>query len=139
MLYYLYTDQAPSVEYNECLGIIELANRYNKTSFYYILLYKYIQYCPLPISPFSWNRLKNEDILVKWIINNPDFRLVLPRLITLVEKDVIDQLTDVIEAGGDVVETVLKIVQPAQVHNAHQLSHWCLSYLALNYNSACRR
>ena len=91
------------------------------------------------ISPFSWNRLKNEDILVKWIINNPDFRLVLPRLITLVEKDVIDQLTDVIEAGSDVVETVLKIVQPAQVHNAQQLSHWCLSYLALNYNSACRR
>jgi len=30
-------------------------------------------------------------------------------------------------------------VQPCQIHNADQLGDWCLSHLALNYNSACRR
>jgi len=66
-------------------------------------------------------------------------RLVLPRLMTLIEKTVIDQMTSVVDNGGDVIENVLKIVQQCQIHNADQLSDWCLSYLALNYNSACRR
>ena len=58
---------------------------------------------------------------------------------TLIEKTVIDQMASVVDNGGDVIENVLKIVQQCQIHNADQLSDWCLSYLALNYNSACRR
>ena len=34
---------------------------------------------------------------------------------------------------------VLKIVYYLQVHNAEQLSDWCLSYLSQNYNSICRK
>ena len=67
------------------------------------------------------------------------FRLVLPRLMTLVESSLIEQMTGVIDEGGDVIEEALRIVQPAQIHNANQLSFWCLSYLAMNYNAACRR
>ena len=67
------------------------------------------------------------------------FRLVLPRLMTLVESSLIEQMTGVIDEGGDVIEEALRIVQPAQIHNANQLSLWCLSYLAMNYNAACRR
>jgi len=92
LLYFLYTDQTPVVHYQDCLGIIELANR-----------------------------------------------LVLPRLMTLVESSLIEQMTGVIDEGGDVIEEALRIVQPAQIHNANQLSLWCLSYLAMNYNAACRR
>ena len=66
-------------------------------------------------------------------------RLVLPRLMSLIEKTVIDEMVEIVEAGGDVIETVLRIVQPCQIHNADQLGDWCLSHLALNYNSACRR
>ena len=28
LLYFLYTDQAPHVQHTDCLGVIELANRY---------------------------------------------------------------------------------------------------------------
>ena len=65
--------------------------------------------------------------------------MVLPRLMTLIEKHVIDQMTKIVDSGGDVIEAVLKIVQPCQIHNADQLSDWCLSYIANNYNTACRR
>ena len=66
-------------------------------------------------------------------------RMVLPRLMTLIEKHVIDEMTKIVDNGGDVIEAVLKIVQPCQIHNADQLSDWCLSYIANNYNTACRR
>ena len=66
-------------------------------------------------------------------------RLVLPRLMSLIEKTVIDEMVEIVEAGGDVIEAVLRLVQPCQIHNADQLGDWCLSHLALNYNSACRR
>ena len=66
-------------------------------------------------------------------------RLVLPRLMTLVEKHVIEEMEQIVEGGGDVIETVLKLVQPCQIHNADQLSDWSLSYIANNYNTACRR
>ena len=58
---------------------------------------------------------------------------------TLIEKHVIDEMTQIVDNGGDVIESVLKIVQPCQIHNADQLSDWCLSYIANNYNTACRR
>ena len=84
-------------------------------------------------------------------------RLVLPRLMTLLEKTVIDDMYKTLENGGDVCEEALKILQPCQViynasfysiqtdlsfsqiHNADQLSEWCLAYLAQNYITVCRR
>ena len=66
-------------------------------------------------------------------------RLVLPRLVSLVEKAVIEQMTEVSGGGGDLLWEALRLVQPCQVHNATQLSGWCLSYLAHNYNTVARR
>eukprot|EP00092_Neocalanus_flemingeri_P023709 GFUD01025714.1.p1 GENE.GFUD01025714.1~~GFUD01025714.1.p1 ORF type:complete len:574 (+),score=111.78 GFUD01025714.1:98-1819(+) len=66
-------------------------------------------------------------------------RLVLPRLMTLLEKTVIDEMNKTLEKGDDVCEEALKILQACQIHNADQLSEWCLAYLAQNYNTVCRR
>lgn len=66
-------------------------------------------------------------------------RLVLPRLMTMLEKVVIDEMNKTLENGGDVCEDALKILQSCQIHNADQLSEWCLAYLAQNYNTVCRR
>jgi hypothetical protein len=32
-----------------------------------------------------------------------------------------------------------RILQPCQIHNADQLSEWCLAFLAQNYNNICRK
>ena len=58
---------------------------------------------------------------------------------SLIEVSVIKELRELEEAGEDVVEAVLRLVQPCQIHNADQLGDWSLSFIALNYNSACRR
>ena len=63
----------------------------------------------------------------------------MPRLMSLIEVTVIQELRQLEEAGEDMIEAVLRLVQPCQIHNADQLGDWALSYIALNYNSACRR
>ena len=57
----------------------------------------------------------------------------------MLEKTVIEQMTEISDGGGDLLADALKLVQPCQVHNAEQLSAWCLSYLAHNYNTVARR
>ena len=42
-------------------------------------------------------------------------RLVLPRLMTLLEKVVIDEMKKTLEDGGEVCEDALKILQACQV------------------------
>lgn len=66
-------------------------------------------------------------------------RLVLPRLMTLLERQVIQQMQETLQLGGDVCMETLKLLQHCQIHNADQLSEWCLSYLAQNYNTVCRK
>lgn len=66
-------------------------------------------------------------------------RLCLPRLVSLVEESVIKRLSSASDEGTDVTEDALKILQSCQVHNAYQLSEWCLAYLAQNYNLICRK
>lgn len=66
-------------------------------------------------------------------------RLVLPRMMTLIEDTVINSMKKILDLGDDVTEEAVKILQPCQIHNADQLSEWCLSYLAHNYNHICRR
>lgn len=66
-------------------------------------------------------------------------RLVLPRLVSLVEIAVIEQLTAIIDQGGDVCESAIALLQPSQIHNAEQLGEWTLSYLAQSYSTVCRR
>ena len=75
-------------------------------------------------------------------------RFVLPRLINLIERSIIDQM---INSDKEVFIEVLELLQPSQVQtfqsnkykmsplqflqvfNAIQLSQWCLSYIGQNY------
>jgi len=88
-------------------------------------------------------------------------RLWLPRLVTLVEAEVVKQMSSklsltsqkkqspptksaesmniVNDSMSDLPEEALSILQPCQMHNANQLANWCLSYLSLNYNHVCRK
>eukprot|EP00090_Calanus_glacialis_P014770 TRINITY_DN23654_c0_g1_i3.p1 TRINITY_DN23654_c0_g1~~TRINITY_DN23654_c0_g1_i3.p1 ORF type:complete len:279 (-),score=68.95 TRINITY_DN23654_c0_g1_i3:185-1021(-) len=66
-------------------------------------------------------------------------RLVLPRLISLIENKVIQAMREVIDEGGEVCQDALDILQPSQIHNAEQLTKWCFAYLGQNYNDVCRR
>ncbi|KAK3878684.1 hypothetical protein Pcinc_016692 [Petrolisthes cinctipes] len=66
-------------------------------------------------------------------------RLCLPRLISLVEIEIIDLFQRVIQAGGDVSEDCIYLLEPLQMHNAEQLVEWCLTCLATNYNHVCHK
>ncbi|KAK8395203.1 hypothetical protein O3P69_006139 [Scylla paramamosain] len=66
-------------------------------------------------------------------------RLCLPRLISLVEIEIIDLFQRVIQAGGDVSEDCIYLLEPLQMHNADQLVEWCLTCMATNYNHVCHK
>ena len=67
-------------------------------------------------------------------------RLCLPRLVALVEVAVVARMeAGLLESEDEAVDDALKILQPSQVHNAEQLSEWCLSYLSQTYNHVCRK
>lgn len=113
LLCYIYTDEIPHISADRCLNLLELANR-----------------------------------------------LCLPRLINLVECRVIEDLTKLSQSEtSDAVEHCLKLLEPVkvlgcaiilllmsnnvschilQLHNAHQLAEWCMSYLCVNYNIICK-
>ncbi|KAH8419534.1 hypothetical protein KR222_004889 [Zaprionus bogoriensis] len=115
LLCYLYTDQIPPISAVKCLNLLELANR-----------------------------------------------LCLPRLINLIECRVIEDLTIISQnETNETVDHCLKLLEPvkvcgplytvqifqatvqsfdfdSQLHNAHQLAEWCMSYLCVNYNVICK-
>lgn len=112
LLCYLYTDQIPPISAVKCLNLLELANR-----------------------------------------------LCLPRLINLIECRVIEDLTIISQnETNETVDHCLKLLEPVkvvyllilngvyqfitsefqQLHNAHQLAEWCMSYLCVNYNVICK-
>ena len=65
-------------------------------------------------------------------------RLCLPRLVSLVETAAVNHLEQN-ACEADAVDEALRILQPCQVHNADQLSEWCLYFLAQSYNQICRK
>uniref|UniRef100_A0A6A7G382 Rho-related BTB domain-containing protein 1-like isoform X2 n=3 Tax=Hirondellea gigas TaxID=1518452 RepID=A0A6A7G382_9CRUS len=66
-------------------------------------------------------------------------RLCLPRLVTLVEVEIIDLFQRILQAGGDISEECLHLLEPMQLHNACQLVEWCLVHLATSYNHVCHK
>jgi len=66
-------------------------------------------------------------------------RLCLQRLLSLVERATAEQLQLAAADGQDCLELVLSLLEPGQLHNADQLSDWCLHYLATNYDQLCKR
>lgn len=66
-------------------------------------------------------------------------RLCLPRLVHLVERRVIEDLTRVAQSEpNEAVEQCLRLLEPVKLHNAHQLADWCMNHLCCNYNRLCR-
>ncbi|XP_054265747.1 rho-related BTB domain-containing protein 1-like isoform X1 [Macrosteles quadrilineatus] len=67
-------------------------------------------------------------------------RLCLQRLVTLVEKRVVEELTRICSASdnGDVVEHCLRLLESCKLHNADQLADWCMNHLCVNYNKLCK-
>ncbi|XP_067013129.1 rho-related BTB domain-containing protein 1 isoform X4 [Anabrus simplex] len=66
-------------------------------------------------------------------------RLCLPRLVTLVERRVVEELTRQCSTeGSDVVEHCLRLLEPCKLHNADQLADWCMNHLCTNYNKLCK-
>jgi Rho-related BTB domain-containing protein 1/2 len=66
-------------------------------------------------------------------------RLCLTRLVALIENEVINEMDRMIENGSDITEIVLKLLEPSQIHNADQLSEYCLHQIAIHYNDICHR
>lgn len=60
-------------------------------------------------------------------------RFCLPRLIRLVEGQVITDLSEADKDGEDIIEDVIKLLEPAQFHNANILSDWCMKYLSNHF------
>lgn len=66
-------------------------------------------------------------------------RLCLPRLLSLIESRVVEDLTRLSQAECcDAVEQCLRLLEPVKLHNAHQLAEWCMAYLCVNYNIICK-
>jgi len=99
----------------------------NKITFYQLLYYLYTDKSPNVTTSTCVNLLELAN------------RLCLPRLVTLVETSIIQLFTEHINAGDDISKDALEILQPCQIHNADQLSDWCLSYLSQSYNGICRK
>lgn len=62
-------------------------------------------------------------------------QLCLFRLISLVEERVITELTMMSPSESNAI--VLRLLEPSQMHNADQLSDFCLYQIAVNYNEIC--
>ncbi|XP_041371093.1 rho-related BTB domain-containing protein 1-like [Gigantopelta aegis] len=61
-------------------------------------------------------------------------RLCLPRLVSLTELFIVKELLKAEkDEEEDVLEEILLILEPAELHNASQLAKWCRRYLALHY------
>ncbi|KAI2797416.1 Rho- BTB domain-containing protein 1 [Blomia tropicalis] len=63
-------------------------------------------------------------------------RFCLTRLIALTEERVITELIQ-LEMHSDINAAVLKLLEPCQIHNADQLSDFCLYHITINYNEIC--
>ena len=66
-------------------------------------------------------------------------RLCLSRLVALIESQVINELMQMSDTGADITESALKLLEPCQIHNADQLSEFCLHQIAIHYNEICHK
>jgi len=64
-------------------------------------------------------------------------RLCLPRLINILESILICDMRKS-ESSAEVLENCIKIVEPAQLHNAERLAEFCMIFIASNYDTISR-
>ncbi|XP_002735360.1 rho-related BTB domain-containing protein 1-like, partial [Saccoglossus kowalevskii] len=60
--------------------------------------------------------------------------LCLPRLVALGEENIIREFNLALEKERDIQEDVINMLNVAQMHNAHQLHSWCLTFLARHFS-----
>lgn len=63
-------------------------------------------------------------------------RFCLTRLVALIEERVINELRQM-ELHSDISPIVLKLLEACQIHNADQLSEYCLYQITIRYNDIC--
>ena len=66
-------------------------------------------------------------------------RLVLPRLISLIERTVINGLGAEVEVGAEFQLEALELLEAAQMFNAAQLAAWCLGHIGQHYAEVVTR
>ncbi|XP_013391291.1 rho-related BTB domain-containing protein 1 [Lingula anatina] len=66
-------------------------------------------------------------------------RLCLPNLVSHVELEVIKEFTASAEVGEDINRDVMNLLVMAELHNAHQLTEWCLYWLTVQYSTVFRK
>ncbi|CAG0900222.1 unnamed protein product [Cyprideis torosa] len=95
------------------------------TAFSVLLYYLYTDSIPI-LAP-------SEAIPIVELAN----RFCLPRLVSLVELEVIQQLNhcSIIKAGYHAIV----MLEPAQMYNAEQLVEWCFVYIISHYTDICRQ
>ncbi|KAL3863635.1 hypothetical protein ACJMK2_005385 [Sinanodonta woodiana] len=59
--------------------------------------------------------------------------LCLPQLVKLMEVYIKDDLLEAEKKGENIIEDILMILEPSQLHNADQLASWCLRYLCNHF------
>ncbi|ESO95033.1 hypothetical protein LOTGIDRAFT_117662 [Lottia gigantea] len=60
-------------------------------------------------------------------------QMCLPRLIRITENFIINELSKSEKNGEDIIEEVMSLLEPCQLHRANQLAKWCLMYLCCHY------
>ncbi|KAL8604919.1 hypothetical protein ACOMHN_028547 [Nucella lapillus] len=66
-------------------------------------------------------------------------RLCLPHLVSLAEAHIVWELQHMEAKGSDSVEEALLLLEPAELHNAKQLSVWCERFLSIHYREATQQ
>lgn len=66
-------------------------------------------------------------------------RLCLKHMIKALEYEIVSELLQAEENGDKIVEETLKLIEPAQFHNAVELAGWCLDYVCVNYTMVHRK
>ncbi|XP_076460277.1 rho-related BTB domain-containing protein 1-like isoform X2 [Babylonia areolata] len=66
-------------------------------------------------------------------------RLCLPHLVSLAEAYIVSELQHMEARGSDPVEEAILLLEPAELHNAKQLSQWCEKFLCVHYREATQQ
>lgn len=105
---------------------------------------------PLPGSTTSSLKTVFEFLYTKTVLSfSTDYldiitlanRLCLPDLINLIEIQVIKEFEKRCDAAmtQDLHESVVLMLEVAQLHNANNLAEWCIHHITTNYNDVCRK
>ncbi|XP_039274269.2 rho-related BTB domain-containing protein 1-like [Styela clava] len=105
---------------------------------------------PLPGSTISCLQTVFEFLYTKTVLLFPSEyldvialanRLCLPDLINMLEINIIEEFKKKCDLTmtRDLHESIVMMLEIAQLHNAHNLAEWCIHHITINYNDVCRK